>query len=55
MQKLGDSIDVDEVDNGKDELGFPAWDPLAIREQSTPFLMDILFELSEAAGYSFEG
>ncbi len=45
VEELCDGVDMDEVDDSKDELGFASGDAFAIREQFAAFVVDILFEL----------
>ena len=55
MQKFGDSVDVDEVDDGEDEFSFPAGDSFAVGEEFAAFVVDVLFELGGMAGTVSKG
>lgn len=45
LEEFGDGINVDEINNGKDELGLPAGHSLPIRKQLTPLILDIILKL----------
>lgn len=45
LEELGNGINVDEIDNRKDELGLPAGHSLPIRKQFAPLILDIFLEL----------
>jgi hypothetical protein len=55
LQELGNCIDMYKVDNGEDELGLPAWNPLAIGEELAAFVLNILFELDGGRDTSVKG
>lgn len=46
---------MDEVDDGEDELGLAARDPLAIGEQLASFVFDVLLELGVGSSTSVKG
>ncbi len=45
LQEFGDGVDVDEVDDGEDVLGFSARDAFAIGEELAAFVVDVVSEL----------
>lgn len=45
IEELGDSIDVDEVDDGENVFRLSPRDSLAVWEQFTPLVFDVLSEL----------
>lgn len=45
LEELGDGVDVDEVDDGKDELCLSAGDAFPVGEEFAAFVLDVLFEL----------
>jgi len=45
LEELGDCVDVDEVDDGQDELGLSTGDAFSVGEQLAAFVLDVLFEL----------
>lgn len=45
LEEFGDGVDVDEVDDGEDELGLSAWDAFAIGEELATLVLNVLFEL----------
>ena len=48
LQELGHRVNVDEIDDGKDKLGLPAWHSLSIGKQPAPLILDIILELLHA-------
>jgi len=48
LQKLGDCIDMDEVDDGEDVFGFSAGNTFAIGEKFAAFVVNIVSVLSVA-------
>lgn len=55
LEELGDGVDVDEVDDGEDELGLSAWDAFAIGEELAALVLDILAELGGEGGTRVKG
>ena len=45
LEEFGDGVDVDEVDDGKDELCLSTGDAFPVGEEFAAFVLDVLFEL----------
>lgn len=55
LEELRDSVDVDEIDDGQDELGLAAWNALAIWEQFATLVLDVLAKLNAPGLTSVKG
>lgn len=55
LEEFGDGVDVDEVDDGEDELGLSAWDAFAIGEELATLVLDVLSELRREGGTRVKG
>jgi hypothetical protein len=55
LEELGDGVDVDEVDDGEDELGLAAGDAFAVGEELAAFVLDVFLELRGVGGTRVKG
>lgn len=55
LKEFSDGVDVDEVDDGEDELGLSARDAFAIGEELAALVLDVVAELRGEGGTRVKG